>query len=130
MTVQEKLNEFTWDDFQIRDINGDWILFLLTTKERAEFIYGIISKVELRLGVIIDDKTKIYTIVLLFKYNKEKAIEFSHNTNCTSEEYSPLLLLNNGAVKFITTGVRHPQNTSIVSFHQPFLNLDCFVHPN
>lgn len=129
MTEQEKLKEFTWDNISIRKYNeNDWVLILLTTQERADFIYQIISKVGLKLNVYIDKETRIYTICLVFRYNSDKELEFSFNTDLTSDGYTPLLLLNNGTVKFITTGVKSLDGKEYCS--TPLLNLEAVLMPN
>lgn len=126
------LNEFTWCDISIqKDLSNNCFLILVCeNEERKNLIYNILSKCAVKLELFIDPDTKIYSFNLVFRYNHEKEIEFSYNTRLTTEGYQPLLWLNNGTVKFITTGTMTQNNEREYSYYKPLLNLDCLLMPN
>lgn len=128
---KEILDFFSWSEISIQqDDLGNWFLILATTKEQSIFIYNIISLSPLKLEISIDPITKVYSFNLVFRYNEFKDIEYFYNTNLTSEGYPSLLKLNNGSVKFITTGVQNQKNANEYYYYKPLLPLDCVFHPN
>ncbi len=123
---------FTWSDFSIQnDGNNNWFLILIyDSEDRKAIAYEVMSKTSLKLEVTIDPISKIYTFSLTFKFNAEKLVAYSFNTNLTSEGYGGLVYLNNGSVKFITTGTAALDNPLNLMYLRPLLPLFCQTIPN
>lgn len=122
---------FIWQQYSIQqNPDGDWFLILAYShEEKKQIAYDVLSKVKMRLEVHVNPVSKIYNFSLIFKYNSEKEIEYSQDTGETSIDYPFLVNLNNGNVKFITTGVWTETPGEYV-YRQPLVPIDCMMMPN
>ena len=129
---KELLDIFNWHEISIqKNSQGEAFLILAApTEEQADFMYRVMSLSRLKLEINISKETKTYIISLVFRYNTEKEIEYQRDTELTSDDYPPLLWLNNGSVKYITTGTQLKENLNQFLYKRPLLHLDCAFFQN
>lgn len=125
--TESLLIELEWIDFSIIiDSDKNCLLILICKEENGKNgFYNLLTNYDFKLLTFIEDD-KTYTISIEFDIANRS---LSYSTNLTSEQYPPLIWLNNGTVKYITTGLWLAEGT-MSDYYKPLIPLYGRIHNN
>ena len=107
--IESVLEKIKWDGISIQiDPDGKNVLILVCeTKHNADIFYDLLEKVKYSLTKIFYPETDIYGLSISFTDTK---YAIGCNTKRSEKSYTPIKLLKEGLIDYMTTGTLYGYN--------------------